>query len=1012
MSRLVLDEPIAGSKYRLVLDEPVKFRLVPDEPSDKPKPSLFKKTVREYSAQLADLLKVPSALTGLPHLPMESELATETIPHIAGTIVEKVTTPIGTFSIPQLGTKYTKSGIPLPKITSGEISPTPLDIGFMATLGIFGIKDVSQRIRFNNILSKQLNLPKQGMDKAASDLKLNTLKFVALKAKEAGRPLSAEFLQKHLGEKLAPRYNPRLYAAELAKRVEGKTAVITKPLSLSAPVTKAPTAVAPVIPPISVAQLPPSIVPIVPIPKAITPIAQPTAPGPVASPQPAGVGEVSLPASIQQAKAAGQSFDEWVKRQGVEEVIGYRYGYAPESGRSYNTREKIYEKGVSLASGFGKKEQWSFAIGESAANRKKVYYKGKRVGFGGDDEYLISDVKEINKGEYERLLKTPGVLGQKLKEQTQKLENFESIRRQGWSPHNTEYGEKKIIEMKEDILKTRSQLKAEWDKVITEGEGKVLENIITLPTLPPATKSPLIIKAEQAPTKTPVAKGKEIFYNYTRTDEGSQYTPVEGKAIKIPGFEKYDFFVYKAERGKWQVSEARTGMLVSSASAMTKNTQKEAIDTAISKLKTYQKEIDSFVEKGIKEHGISPKYAQQEISKKQAEQSIKDYYKEEMETSGTFAKEPSRPREIDVTHIAKTPEEWKKTIEQLNKFGQMQSILRRTGGISKKRAVGQFVRPGKGKLTKRVLPTGEVRLRSEYIEPPFNYASVLAHELGHALEWNLLKSINKETFKVFGDDLTLDIIAKIKDELIAVTKALEGEAVVSGNPRYYLQKTELLARFMQKMIESPGNLGEIAPTAWDNFQKQAIKHPIIGEFLEAMRETIDKGQTKFYILPDLREMHLSQLGKRAGELAYGDVLAYQALKERAKTVLERFLNTKFKGIKDSPELLFNAAESIKVTKSGQPEFGTRDFQIAKNEQEKISLQESGWELTGERIEDGIKYPLYAKARYTPEEAEDFFTQLSPEGQALIKEFTAQKDEAKDLFNREVLKATYKIEGDI
>ena len=54
-----------------------------------------------------------------------------------------------------------------------------------------------------------------------------------------------------------------------------------------------------------------------------------------------------------------------------------------------------------------------------------------------------------------------------------------------------------------------------------------------------------------------------------------------------------------------------------------------------------------------------------------------------------------------------------------------------------------------------------------------------------------------------------------------------------------------------------------------------------------------------------------------------------------------------------------------------------------------------------------------RIKYMPkEEAEVFFTQLSPEGQALIKEFTAQKDEAKDLFNREVLKATYKIEGDI
>src|SRR3990167_1632491 len=879
MSRLVLDEPIAGSKYRLVLDEPIKFNLVPDEPSDKPKPSLFKKTVREYSAQLADLLKVPSALTGLPHLPMESELATETIPHIAGTIVEKVTTPIGTFSIPQLGTKYTKSGIPLPKITSGEISPTPLDIGFMATLGMFGIKDISQRIKFNNILSKRLNLPKQGLDKVTSDLKLNTLKFVALKAKEAGRPLSVEFLQKHLGEKLAPRYNPKLYAAELAKRVKGETYTVTKPLSLPAPSTKipvspvvtpkAPAIASPVIPPVSVVQPPPSTVPIVPMPKAtpVMPIT-PEAKLDIARlpDKPVGEGKV-MAGIIELPKEAVKLMTPKVKTL-IGAVIKAG-GIDPQIlAKDYNLKEWKEEglMGVLRKGGRQLDDLYDELVGQNL-----ILPAPETIN---PSDWVVQQLKE-SKGKF---LENTKEFEKQLEQQYQQF--IEGEKAKGVTDEDVAREQREIeAAITEEIAgKTDEAVisESEWGQAVGEFEKRI-STVTTIDELKD-------IAGELSQEFTEYNKS-DISRLFDRLDQRQQEIQIrQPQQIVIPGTEP------KMPELKLR-PPAKTGL--------------------------FQETGELFKE----EIGLHQPVSLIAKARQASVKLPKDFYEEEIEIpSGTFAREPSRPREIDVTHIAKTPEEWKKTIEQLNKFGQMQSILRRTGGIAKKQAVGQFVRPGKGKLTKRVLPTGEVRLRSEYIEPPFNYASVLAHELGHALEWNLLKSINKETFKVFGDDLTLDIIAKIKDELIAVTKALEGEAAVSGNPRYYLQKTELLARFMQKMIESPGNLGEIAPTAWDNFQKQAIKHPIIGEFLEAMRETIDKGQTKFYILPDLREMHLSQLGKRAGELAYGDVLAYQALKERAKTVLERFLNTKFKGIKDSPELLFNAAESIKVTKSGKPDY--------------------------------------------------------------------------------------------
>lgn len=84
-------------------------------------------------------------------------------------------------------------------------------------------------------------------------------------------------------------------------------------------------------------------------------------------------------------------------------IVGYRYGIAPESGFSFNTRERIAEPGVSMAQvGFGKEIQ-SFAV--SAQSNKRYYYVGQISGEGSDDEICLVNVKRITRNEYLNLRK-------------------------------------------------------------------------------------------------------------------------------------------------------------------------------------------------------------------------------------------------------------------------------------------------------------------------------------------------------------------------------------------------------------------------------------------------------------------------------------------------------------------------------------------------------------------------------------------------------------------------------
>lgn len=373
-------------------------------------------------------------------------------------------------------------------------------------------------------------------------------------------------------------------------------------------------------------------------------------------------------------------------------------------------------------------------------------------------------------------------------------------------------------------------------------------------------------------------------------------------------------------------------------------------------------------------------------------------------------REPSTDNKVSKITPAKTPDDLKKRIEQLNKFAQSNAILRKAGGVKNPQALGTFHGAGKD-----IPKEGEIRLRKDVVANEQDYFSVLAHELGHALEHNFIGKTNDPRFRVFGDALDAETLKNLRAELVAVSKDLVGEATFNAKLDYYGKPAELVARFFEKMMTSPGNLEEIAPTAVDLIEKQAIKHPIIAEFIEAARGAIDKGSipNHFVLLKDLKQTYQKLLGVRVGRIAYNADVVANVRVEQAKYVIENFIKTKFKGVKDKGDLLFKAAEAIKVTRGGVPEYGTRDFVVAKDAEEEKSLLAMGWEKTPKIVlEDGVEYPQYARQRYTPEQAKVLFDSLSPEGQNLILDFTSARDEAKDYFNREVIKHAHKINSDL
>jgi hypothetical protein len=349
----------------------------------------------------------------------------------------------------------------------------------------------------------------------------------------------------------------------------------------------------------------------------------------------------------------------------------------------------------------------------------------------------------------------------------------------------------------------------------------------------------------------------------------------------------------------------------------------------------------------------------------------------------------------------RTAEELVRLAELLNKAGQAGAILRR-GDYKSKKNLGAFSRKKGGEEV--------VKLRDAVIKDPRMYATVLAHELSHAIEYNV-NGDTKHTYKLFGD-LTDAEERQIDSELQDIVDEIEGKKAAVANAEYFYKPTEMLARYVETLVLHPGKAEQLAPLVTEKFEQLVMREPMVADLMAALDDSLDKGFKNYTpdFVKDLRQMYRKRLGKRVGDLAYEAEIVRRAEIQRSQVLIDRLIKQKFKDVKDDPAKLFRAAEAILVTQNSEPQFGTHDFMDAFTDQEYKDLEKNGWKRVGPTAHDGKEGHVYTRVRYTPEQAEKLFNELSPAGQQLIKDFTAAKEEAKDEFNRELLKGLYNIDS--
>jgi hypothetical protein len=365
----------------------------------------------------------------------------------------------------------------------------------------------------------------------------------------------------------------------------------------------------------------------------------------------------------------------------------------------------------------------------------------------------------------------------------------------------------------------------------------------------------------------------------------------------------------------------------------------------------------------------------------------------------------------------RSAEELTRLADKLNKAGQSGAIQRR-GGLRGKGKLGVHKHGGRQQEGE---PAAYLALQDAVIQDPRMYAAVLAHEMSHAIEYRI-NGNTKNTLGLFGD-LTKAERSQISAELKEIVNALEGEAVAKKKPGYYYKPTEMLARYVETLVLDPPRAEALAPLLTEKFEDLAVREPLVADLVAALEDSLDKGFKNFTHkwVKDMRQLYRKKLGKRAGDIAYDAEVIRRAEINRSQSLIGKLVKSKFKGIKDKPEQLFRAAEAILVTKDGEPQFGTHDFMWGQRADDIKKLATAGWRIV-EKHEIGTKevkgatvsvyeYDL-ARARYTPEQAQRIFNELSPAGQQLIKDFTAAKEEAKDEFNRELMKELYGIDSKI
>lgn len=355
---------------------------------------------------------------------------------------------------------------------------------------------------------------------------------------------------------------------------------------------------------------------------------------------------------------------------------------------------------------------------------------------------------------------------------------------------------------------------------------------------------------------------------------------------------------------------------------------------------------------------------------------------------------------------SRSVEDLQELANQLNKAGQILAISRR-GGLKSKKAAGVFQHGSKIKGDERV------KLQDAVINEPGEYVRVLAHELSHAIEFTVNGTTGK-TYSLFGE-LTKDERATIKQELKDIVNYAEGEDVVQTNPTYYNKPTEQLARYVETLLQDKSKAREIAPLVSSRFDQAVVNNPELQELMDAIDGIIDKGfknKTPDWYR-DMRQSYQKYLGKKAGDQAYNAEVIRRTEVQRWNYEVGRLIKNKFKNVKDNPELLFKAAEAIKQTdEDGNFVYGTRDFIRVTDDISTRRARNAGYEYVRSELVNNKEVKIFGKQRYTEEEGRQLFNQLSKEGQQLVKDFVARKEDAKDIFNRELIKDVYKIDANI
>jgi len=136
------------------------------------------------------------------------------------------------------------------------------------------------------------------------------------------------------------------------------------------------------------------------------------------------------------------SDSDYNRRKGRIRAVGYRYGNAPEGGRSYNTRKDMYEEGVSMASVAGGTENRLFAASAlKEKGVKKVYLEGDVIGYGGDDELIMINTKEITKQQYDQKINSPENKEASLLLAIDKAKTAKNLLNRGFHGYDKEFSE-------------------------------------------------------------------------------------------------------------------------------------------------------------------------------------------------------------------------------------------------------------------------------------------------------------------------------------------------------------------------------------------------------------------------------------------------------------------------------------------------------------------------------------------------------------------------------------------